>query len=227
MKNMYEHSQRLTNWKKESNEQRKNEYLQRDLRECTFKPKKISRLHLNNRETFEQRQEKWKINKQSKIDQMQKQSKMEKLNECTFNPEILSPEQNHCYDEDFYNRQIEWYCGVHENIKNYKEEMFKKNHRNQPKTFISPFVQKEDVKESPIGEYIRSSSAMDKERGINESNFNGSGSIDQSRFEQYNTPYTSPAGEFHNFQNQEVADAQNIFNTQNLIFDTKHRPTEY
>ena len=214
MKDMYLRNQKLQSFKQDLADKYKNDLLQRELKECTFKPKKISKFHLDNGETFEQRQEKWKLAKQHNIEQMKKQSKMEKLNECTFNPEILDPEQNLCYDEDFYERQVEWYQSVHENTKNYKEELHKKSHIHQPRTFISPFVNKRDVKESLVGEYIRSNSIIERENcDLHASNLNHSENSDEANFVPYNTSYQTPSGQFHNFLNHEVQDAQNIFDT--------------
>ena len=72
-------------------------------------------------------------------------------------PEILEPENNAIFDHEFYERQLEWYEGVHENIEFNKEKMFLETH-HPPETFISPFVDKNQIKSSVIRNYIHENS---------------------------------------------------------------------
>jgi hypothetical protein len=208
LRELYERNKHLSSIKDQVAIQQKRELEDRAMKECTFQPKKIARLHLDTRETFEERQEKWIRKKEKKICKKQQENDQKLISECTFVPEILEPENNAIFDHEFYERQLEWYEGVHENIEFNKEKMFLEAH-HPPETFISPFVDKRDIKGSVIRSYIHDHSPnMD------------TGSIEPSRLSII--PQTGN-NDLQQFLNQEVTDAQNIFNTLNMMFDMKNK----
>lgn len=71
LRELYERNKHLSTIKIELANQQKRDQEELALQECTFKPNKISRLHLDTRETFEERQEKWIRKKQKKIGRKQ------------------------------------------------------------------------------------------------------------------------------------------------------------
>lgn len=84
------------------------------------------------------------------------ENKLAEVVECTFAPEILSPDMNPQIDSEFYQRQLDWYNEVHDNIEFNKEKMFLETHREVPDTFQSPFISKNDVRQSYLRNYIKS-----------------------------------------------------------------------
>lgn len=97
--------------------------------------------------SFEERQRKWKERKEEKLGYKKAVLHIDQVKECTFQPEILCPDNNPEYDRKFYDRQLEWYEGVLETVEINKEIMFQQNHRD-PVTFVSPFVDREEIPES-------------------------------------------------------------------------------
>lgn len=75
------------------------------MKECTFKPKKISKVRYENGLTFDERQAKWAQYKLEKKKHGMLIADYEANKECTFIPEILIPDNHKTFDPEFYERQ--------------------------------------------------------------------------------------------------------------------------
>lgn len=109
--------------------------------------------YLSEKKRFEERQLRWMERKEQKLCRQKVKEEIDEVKECTFVPEILSPEGHKHYDPEFYERQLEWYVGVLENVECNKEKIYHQVHKD-PETFTSPFVEKDDIPVSRYHEYF-------------------------------------------------------------------------
>ena len=193
---------------------------QEKLKECTFRPKTLAKSKKSNQVPFEVRQQNWLNNKNEKLEIMKKREQFKEITECTFEPEILDPKIDNNYDFQFYDRQLQWLNDLKDQIEFGKEKLFKQQHQEAPKTFISPFQKKDEVQESYLKDYMNSDPTR-MVGNIHENVNCGHFSEDRSRNAIMHT--NTGSNDLQEFMKQEIVDAQNIFNSLNMIFDAKNQ----
>lgn len=221
---LYEKNKMINTMRRDIAKQIKDNEEQEKLKECTFKPQKIAKGQIKTQLSFEQRQETWMNKKRNKLEIQRRGNEIQEIAGCTFEPEILSPTTKQNFDYTFYDRQLQWQNDLKDKKEVNKDIIFQKTHQQIPTTFISPFIAKSEIKESFLKNYIYSESPkMEDTKNYFE---NHNSHSDHSKNNSNNAiVHTTNSGSnnIQEFQNQEIVDAQNIFNTLNMIFDAKNQ----